>query len=81
MTEPQKIRITIRSGPFTEAIGANGRQWRYPPAGGHPLQVEAWQIEPRYYRFNWNGTTWQIRDYKVTIGWEEHERPLPRVGD
>ena len=81
MTEPTKIRITVRGGPFTEAVGANGRQHRYPPAGSRPLQVEAWAAGNRYYNFEWNGTTWQVRDSKVTLGWEEHERPLPRTGD
>ena len=79
MTEPTKIRITVR-GIFTEAIGANGRQWRYPPAGSRPLQVEAWDAGNRYYNFERNGTTWQVRDSKVTLGWEEHERHYQESG-
>lgn len=71
----EKIKITVRNGVMTEAIGANGRRTMRPPWSG--IQVEAWDVGNGFYNFDWDGTTWQIRDYKVTLGWEEER--LPRV--
>jgi len=75
--EPTKIKITVRTGVMTEVGDGSGRATQRPPAGG--LRVEAWDAGNRYYNFEWNGTVWQIRDSKVTLGWDEKDRPLPRV--
>ena len=72
---PEKIKITVRNGVMTQAIGANGRRTYNVPYTG--IQVEAWDAGNGYYNFDWNGTTWQIRDSKVTLGWDKE--PLPRV--
>lgn len=71
----EKIKITVKDGVMTEAIGANGRRTQRPPWQG--IQVEAWDAGNGFYNFDWNGTTWQIRDYKVTLGWGESR--LPKV--
>lgn len=71
MTDPTKTQITVCAGVATEAIGANGRRTYAIPPGG--IKVMAWDAGNRYYNFDWDGTTWQIRDDKVRLGWE----PLP----